>query len=167
MKAFSPAGMAQKAYYGRGARTFGNPGGATSGNGSFNGGGGTGPTPTMIITAGPGSGVELGYEQTFCGVPVFGALDSGGPPPFIVAGTPLAIGTNVGTSGPPGFSFVVFGGFPQNSFTSLQLLDFGVTLLTATADFFTNGGGCGPDAVWTWLGVPALVVGSHYRFVFV
>jgi hypothetical protein len=41
VKSFSPAGMTQKGYFGRGARTFGNPGGATSGDGSFNGGGGT------------------------------------------------------------------------------------------------------------------------------
>jgi len=41
VKSFSPAGMAVKSYYGLGARTFGNPGGATSGNGSFNGGGGS------------------------------------------------------------------------------------------------------------------------------
>jgi hypothetical protein len=33
VKSFSPAGMTQKGFWGRGARTFGNPGGATSGGG--------------------------------------------------------------------------------------------------------------------------------------
>ncbi len=53
-KSFSPAGMAVKAFYGLGARTFGNPGGALSGNGSFNGGGGGGGgiTPGPVFSAG-------------------------------------------------------------------------------------------------------------------
>lgn len=39
MKSFSPAGMATKAYYGLGARTFGNPDGARSGGGAYAAGG--------------------------------------------------------------------------------------------------------------------------------
>ncbi len=166
MKAFSPAGMAQKAYYGRGARTFGNPGGATSGNGSFNGGGGSPTTPTLVVTVASGGGGAIGWEQTFCGVPVFGVLVSGGLPGFLAPGTPAGIGTNIATSGPPGFSFLNFGNEAQNSFATLQIIELGLTLTTATADFFTNGGGCGPDAVWTWIAVPPLVVGNTYSFVF-
>jgi hypothetical protein len=71
MKSFSPAGMATKAYYGLGARTFGNPDGARSGGGAWTGvtgpqrdgganpngpnqgggsGGGGGSTWTQIVT---------------------------------------------------------------------------------------------------------------------
>lgn len=42
--------MTTKGYVGLGARTFGNPGGATSGNGSFNGGGG-GPRQNVFLNA--------------------------------------------------------------------------------------------------------------------
>lgn len=42
MKSFSPAGAAVKAFFGLGARTIGNPGGALTGDGSYNGGGGGG-----------------------------------------------------------------------------------------------------------------------------
>jgi len=38
VKSFSPAGLAIKGYYGLGARTFGNPSGATSGDGGVTGG---------------------------------------------------------------------------------------------------------------------------------
>jgi hypothetical protein len=158
--------MAVKGYYGLGARTYGNPGGATSGDGSFNGGGGGGVTPTLSIVAGT-DGIGTGYSQTFCGVPIYGVKTFGAWPPFATPDDPGSIGTNVATSGPAGFSFLVFGGFAQNSFTSLTIIEFGLTLLTATADFFTNGGGCGPDAVWTWFAPPPLVVGNSYRFVFV
>lgn len=49
MKSFSPAGVAVKGFFGRGARTLGNPGGALFGNGSFNGGGG-GSVPVWAPT---------------------------------------------------------------------------------------------------------------------
>lgn len=58
MKSFSPAGAATKAYYGRGARTFGNPGGASQGGGAFGGGSnqnganqGGGPLPGLSFTS--------------------------------------------------------------------------------------------------------------------
>lgn len=164
MKSFSPAGAATKAYFGRGARTFGNPGGALTGNGSFNGGGGG--TPTLGILAGLGPGGAAGYEQTFCGVPVFGAITAGALPPFVIAAAPFAIGDNVASLGPAGFSVDAFGVYGQADFTSVQIIQFGVTLLTSAAAFFSNGGGCGPSTIWTW---PAegLVVGNPYGFIFV
>ncbi len=165
MKAFSPAGMAQKAYYGRGARTFGNPGGATSGNGSFNGGGGGGPTPTLAILAGDGGAGAVGFAQTFCGVVLFGAITSGGLPPWVTPAAPFEIGTNVSNIGPAGFSVNVFGVFAQNVFTSLQIIELGLTLTALGADFFSNGGGCGPSTVWTW-NIAPLVIGNPYGFVF-
>lgn len=163
MKSFSPAGAAVKAYYGLGARTFGNPGGALSGDGSFNGGGGA--TPTLAIVAGPGGGGSVGYGQTFCGVPIFGTLTSG-TLPFVSPTDPFEIGTDVANLGPPGFSVDVFGAVAQNVFASVQIIQLGVTLTTASANFFSNGGGCGPDTIWTWTGVPALVLGNPYGFVF-
>ena len=156
--------MAQKAYYGRGARTFGNPGGATSGDGSFNGGGGGGPT--LAILAGDGGAGAVGFEQTFCGVVVFGAITSGALPPFVTPGAPFAIGTDVAGLGPSGFSVNVFGALAQNVFTSVQIIQLGLTLATAAADFFTNGGGCGPSTIWTWVAVPPLIIGNPYGFVF-
>jgi hypothetical protein len=157
--------MAIKAYFGLGARTFGNPGGATSGNGSFNGGGG-GPTPTMLITAGNGGAGRVGYGQTFCGVPLFGTLDAGALPPFAIPAAPFEVGDGVGSVGPVGFSVDVFGVFAQNVFTSVQIIELGITLPTAAATFFSNGGGCGPDTVWTWA-LAGLVVGTQYGLVFV
>lgn len=48
MKSFSPAGAATKAFYGLGARTFGNPDGNTSGNGAWTRGGG--PATGFLFT---------------------------------------------------------------------------------------------------------------------
>lgn len=171
MKSFSPAGLANKALYGYdrttgiAAKTFGNPDGNISGNGAYaaGGGGGGGPTPTLAILAASFGGV--GYGQTFCGVPIFGAIVSGAPP--IVAPTdPFVIGDDVASLGPSGFSFAPFGALPQNAFTSVQIIQLGLTLLTSNVTFFTNGGGCGPSTIWTWP-VAGLVAGTTYGFVFV
>jgi hypothetical protein len=175
VKSFSPAGMTQKGYFGRGARSFGNPDGATRGGGAYAAGGanpngpnqgGGGATPTLVITAGSGGGT--GYEQTFCGVPVFGALVSGAPPATVITPLgPYSIGQDVANLGPLGFSLEAFGAVAQNAFTSVEIIQLGVTLTTATADFWTNGGGCGPSTIWTWLGSYGFVVGHNYGFVFV
>jgi hypothetical protein len=55
VKAFSPAGMGVKGFFGYGAKTFGNPDGNTSGNGQWAAGGGGSPTPppgTLPVTVG-------------------------------------------------------------------------------------------------------------------
>lgn len=178
MKSFSPAGAATKAYYGLGARTFGNPDGARTGGGAYaagganpngpnQGGGGSPPlTPTFTIDAGPGPGGSVGYGQTFCGVPIFGSITSGALPAFIPPADPFVIGDNVASLGPPGFSVSAFGIFNQGDFTSVQIIELGLTLLTFSAIFFTNGGGCGPSTIWTWP-LAGLVAGSPYGFVFV
>lgn len=83
MKSFSPAGMAVKAFYGLGARTFGNPAGARTGGGATGGGanpngpnqGGGGapagfawtarapvPGSTTLFTLAAGGGVLVGSD---------------------------------------------------------------------------------------------------------
>lgn len=47
MRSLGPAGWAAHGFFGFRAKTFGNPGGATSGDGSFNGGGGAPPGMTF------------------------------------------------------------------------------------------------------------------------
>lgn len=162
MKSFSPAGAATKAYFGLGARTFGNPLGALSGNGGTGGGGG-GPTPTFTILAGNNGGPGTGFEES-CGVPQFGQLVSGAIPPIF--GNDFSIGDDVAGLGPSGFSVVNFGINQQTDFTSVLILPLGQTYSTAGAAFFTNGGGCGPSTVWTWIPIAGLQVGLNYGFVF-
>lgn len=63
MKSFSPSGAANKAFYGLGARTFGNPDGNLSGNGAWarggGGGGGGGGTWVPVVVAGPVAAIAI------------------------------------------------------------------------------------------------------------
>jgi len=78
MKAFSPAGMAVKGFFGYGSKTFGNPTGATSGNG------GTNPpiTPTVVALTNWNAGWTLNSAAGNHDPTAFGA--QGLPHSFLV-----------------------------------------------------------------------------------
>jgi hypothetical protein len=72
IKAFSPAGMAVKGFFGFGAKSFGNPLGATSGNGGTSGEGSNPPTPgppalVWHTIASPTAGVAIGGLTALAG----------------------------------------------------------------------------------------------------
>lgn len=67
--------------------------------------------------------------------------------------------------GAPQFVLSVFGGLPQNAFTSVELVGTGHVLTTATASNFDNGGGCGPNTIWAWP-LLNLTAGQQYAFRF-
>ncbi len=150
MKSFSPAGAATKAYYGLGARTFGNPDGATRGGGAYaagganpngpNQGGGAAPAANLIIRADAGAALR-------------DVAAGGAPADQILGDFSTLIGLVpdlyfiLAESGPD-MVMTGFCGIPQFGFTNIQMLDFGVGFDSATAVFAP---GCGTSQ-WTWVG---------------
>lgn len=118
MKSFSPAGAATKAYYGLGARTFGNPDGALSGGGAYarggdnpngpNQGGGAGGSTTLSLTLTQNYPAALNIESVMTPADLVqwqaGSFDTlnittaGGP--FIIAGdnSPIAFAQTIVTN---------------------------------------------------------------------
>lgn len=90
-------------------------------------------------------------------------------PPVIITGVTLISGVGDGSPGPFGgaqFVYGVFGAPAQNFFTSITIVELGITRFTAAADNFSNGGGCGPTAYWGWNGLVGMVPGGAYTFAF-
>ncbi len=176
MKSFSPAGMAVKAYYGLGARTFGNPDGATRGGGAYaaggdnpdgpdqGGGGGGGGNQVVFQTeaannsSGPYlvpnntsliSGVTRPPIPSVVGVAPLGALT---PDPVLVNGLGLQVVGSVGVGPIWYYTVCLFGTVAQDFFTDMTFTTVGgdlVTLTSATADFnglFTGVG----FSIWDW-----------------
>jgi hypothetical protein len=138
--------MANKGYYGKGAKTFGNPDGAVSGGGAYGAGGdnpdgpdqgGGGPPPPAsswtscttvnIVSTGLYGGGDDGYwvQSTYglaTGCP--GAMDStfGPLPGATIAGAPVVAlaFTSADWLGNPAIIVAVQGAIPQNSFTSVK-----------------------------------------------
>lgn len=105
MKSFSPAGAATKAFYGLGARTFGNPDGATRGGGAYARGGANINGPDQ--GGGPhGGGGLTGTVQVTAGLVVRPASF---PPPNFLAFFGFGLATD--PSG-PGSNFGLL--FPNN-----------------------------------------------------
>lgn len=179
-KSFSPAGMAVKAYFGRGARTFGNPDGATRGGGAFaagganpNGpdqGGGGAPTGFAFVTfqivlgfqsTGPytnPAGSMAGYSsagQDFEPIHCPSGVACGNvvPAPTFVDGLQLVVWGDA-SSGPNDFWSVCLPGVvPQDFFNSIDFQDNAGTpwsLLTADALFNSTYNQLPDFTVWTW-----------------
>lgn len=161
MKAFSPAGMAVKAFYGHGARTFGNPDGAQSGGGAYadggaspngpnqgggSGGGGGQFSGVLLLTAGPfgfGDGVLTGGPDPN----PEGAIDPAALSGFAVGYIYFTQSEHFGT-----FALGMYGAHQQSDFTALQFLGEGgdYTFGSADASFGPTLDGLG--AAWQWLG---------------
>lgn len=146
MKSFSPAGAATKAYFGLGARTFGNPGGAIRGDGSFHGGGGGGPTPNLII-------------RSDAGAQLVDVAAGGAPSDQILGDFSSLIGLT------PGLYFALFAAGPdmvmrafcsigQFAFTNILIVPFAANFPAAGAVF---AAGCGLNQ-WTWVGQAAALL---------
>lgn len=75
-KSFSPAGMAVKAYYGLGARTFGNPDGAHSGGGAY-AAGGANPNGPNQGGGGVGPPVLVAHQRNAIATPADVAVSAG------------------------------------------------------------------------------------------
>jgi hypothetical protein len=132
--------------------------------------------PDLVIVAGTGAfgggaasvGASVWNNGTL-GPAGVGSITSGAVPAFITGGgTPiqdLGDAKPASSFGPPLFLFSYFGVAPQNHFTSLLIVELGVTLLTAGASDFSNGCGCGPNTIWGWP-VQGLVNGNAYSFKF-
>jgi len=96
-----------------------------------------------------------------------GALVSG-TAPFLGPGSQFCVGDAVGGF-PPGLSPPLFtvnlsSVASQSAFTSVTVN--GHTYLTASVDFFSNGGGCGPT-IWEWAVPSGMILGNDYAIVFV
>jgi len=130
MKSFSPAGMAVKAFYGLGARTFGNPSGAKSGNG------GVYPQPPagIVVNNNWAAGWTLNnvagnhYPAAFGArnlphafLVVIAEQQAGALAPFTYGGQPDS-GSYGAVSGGFGYSIFDLNNFPPAN----DLLDFGV-----------------------------------------
>lgn len=98
-----------------------------------------------------------------------GSVLSGSPAPVFNPPTNLAFGDGSwggygGVALPiPYFGVSQDGVDSQNRFTSVTIN--GTTYLTAAADFFANGGGCGPT-LWAWATPAGLIAGHAYSAVF-
>src|ERR1700745_2187964 len=162
-KSFSPAGMAVKAYYGRGARTFGNPDGAVSGGGAYaqgganpngpnqgGGGGGGGPSVTFNYiqaatnSSGPYdvpnntsliSGITRQPIPSLVGVAPLGLIS---PDPVLVNGQGLQVVGAVGVGPIWYWTICLDGTLSQIFFTDWTFTTVGGpvrTLRAADADF--------------------------------
>jgi hypothetical protein len=183
VKSFSPAGAATKAYFGLGARTFGNPDGATRGGGAYAAGGanlngpnqgggpgGGGGTVTFSILAapnsngpyqclpGPGSSAEFSADSaslgSVCGTTT-GAIVGD---PVSVNGAALLTAGQVKGGGPHYNTVCLAGDLPQNHFINWTFDDgAGNTydLTSASAGFSTPWDDTGSGGtIWTWLVPP-------------
>lgn len=179
MKSFSPAGMATKAYYGLGARTFGNPDGARRGGGAYAAGGanpngpdqGGGPIPPppvgqvifqMLVDATNSSGpydqpnntslidgVTTAPIPSPVGAPNLGALSAN---PININGLPIVVLGSVGVGPIWYYTLCLPASLTQDFWTDITFQTVAgatVTLTTATADF--NGLFATPGfAIWAW-----------------
>jgi hypothetical protein len=149
VKSFSPAGMAIKAYFGLGARTFGNPDGALKGGGAYAAGGnnpngpnqgGGGATPNLIIRSNA--------------VPQIADVAGGGAPADQILGDfSTIIGLISGLlfqlfDAGPNFEMRAFCTVTQFGFTSIQLINTAQTFKSVDAVFTP---GCGSNT-WVWAG---------------
>ncbi len=148
MKSFSPAGAATKAYYGLGARTFGNPDGARRGGGAYAAGGANINGPNQ-----GGGGSPPAGAWTFSTSAAALAVDGNGFNPsmiafgagrFVAAASPTAItsadgGVNWATvPAAPIYNSIVFG-------NGLFLMSGTVTFGTSILNYSTS-----PDGLaWT------------------
>ena len=133
------------------------------------------PPAGFVIQAAVGpvggfSAAITGYNgnSTVLGPGLTGSVISVGvvpPPPTVRFDLGIGDGNwSIAPLAPPYFGVSNGGPFPQNNFTSVTIN--GHTYLTAAADFFDNGAGCGPT-LWAWIGIAGLVAGVKYPVVFV
>lgn len=174
MKSFSPAGAATKAYYGLGARTFGNPDGALRGGGAYargganingptQGGGGAAAGGSVVFkiaaTAANSSGPYLLPQPTALidGVttnPPAGPANLGSfnPTPVLVKAQPLVVLGAVGI-GPTWYYTVCLSAVVIPAyFTNMTFTTVGgpvVVLTSASADFNTRFTAAG-FSIWSW-----------------
>ncbi len=161
MKAFSPAGMAVKAFYGGGARSIGNPDGASSGGGAYargganangpnqGGGGGGGGSFHGLFLLDAGTAGLVGFSDG-----VFQAIDpaAGSVLPTSLSGS--SIGVFFWAFASHGNSSVVLGMYGthlQTDFTQVSFTDqFGTpkVYLASAATFIPNSANTGFQ--WSW-----------------
>jgi hypothetical protein len=133
-------------------------------NGSSEGGGVADATMTFIAGANGSGGIGL---QLFSGSEVYGEILTGEFPGLPDAPT-YAVGDDMSDQAGASnkFSVSLFGIFPPTKFTSLEIPELDVVLLSANATF-DDGSGDGPTSIWFWPTPLGFQDGETYSLILV